>query len=131
MAQIESINDVLEKKFKKSLLCFMKLVDPDCKYSFDTPLIEAWNRLDLTEQRRLYLYLLYRKWQGHKFYNTPYNIITYCHPYPTNWNGMLYLETLMRSTTRMVKARFNGSYGIYTLDEAQVWNMTEIEPRNF
>ena len=120
MAQIESIDDVMEKKFKKSLLSFMKLVDPDRKFGFETPLIEVWNRLSITEQRKMYLYLLYKKWRGEKFYRTPYDIITNCHPYPTNWNGRQMLNTLMKSSTRMVCAKFDGSFVIYTLDEAQV-----------
>ena len=61
MAQIENLDDVLAKKFKKSLLSFMKLVDPDRKFGFETPLRDAWNRLSLTEQRKMYLYLLYKK----------------------------------------------------------------------
>ena len=56
---METLNDVLNKKINKSLLSFMKLVDPERQYNFDSPLIEAWNRLTLSEQRRLYLYLLY------------------------------------------------------------------------
>lgn len=130
MAQIESIDDVMEKKFKKSLLSFMKLVDPNRKFGFDRPLIESWNRLTLTEQRRLYLYLLYKKWRGEEFYNTPYDIITNCHPYPFNWNGCKMLERLFKDGTPMVGAFFDNAYGIYTRDEANVWNMSDITPRN-
>ena len=127
---MESLDNVLDKKLSKSLLIFMKLVDPERKYGFSTPLIEAWNRLSLVEQQKLYLYLLYRKWRGEGFYGTPFEIITNCHPYPTNWNGRLMLNSLMKSCTRMVCARFNGCYGIYTLDEAKVWEMEDIQPRN-
>ena len=128
MAQIENIDEVMEKKFKKSLLSFMKLVDPECKFGFDTPLIEAWNALSLTEQRRLYLYLLYRKWRGEKLYNTPYEIVKNCHPYPTNWNGRPMLERLIKDGTPMVRAFFDIGFGIYTQDEAKVWEMTQKEP---
>ena len=58
---MESLDDVMTKKMSKSLLCFMKLVDPEKKYGFDTPLIEAWNALSLEEQRKLYLVYLYNK----------------------------------------------------------------------
>ena len=58
---MESLDDVMTKKTSKSLLCFMKLVDPEKKYGFDTPLIEAWNALSLEEQRKLYLVYLYNK----------------------------------------------------------------------
>ena len=127
--EIESLSDVLDKKFNKSLLAFMKLVDPKRKYGFETPLIDVWNRLTLTEQRRMYLYLLYRKWRGEGVYGTPYEIITNCHPYPTNWNGKPMLNRLVKET-KMVMAFYNGSYGVYTLDEAKVWEMTDIKPLN-
>ena len=127
--EIESLSDVLDKKFNKSLLAFMKLVDPKRKYGFETPLIDVWNRLTLTEQRRMYLYLLYRKWRGEGFYGTPYEIITNCHPYPTNWNGKPMLNRLVKET-KMVMAFYNGSYGIYTYDEANVWEMTNLRPIN-
>ena len=50
----------------------------------------------LTDQRRLYLYLLYRKWRGEGFYGTPYEIVNNCHPYPTNWNGKALINRLMK-----------------------------------
>jgi len=131
MAQIENIDDVLNKKMRKTLLHFMKLVDPKCQFSFTNHLIEAWNRLSLTEQRRLYLYLLYKKWRGDTFYGTPYDIVTNCHPYPTNWNEHPMAESLLKSQTRMVIAHFGTGYGTYTLDEAKVWNMTDIQPLNY
>jgi hypothetical protein len=127
---METIDDVIQKKMSKSLLIYIKLVDPDRKYGFDTPLIEAWNALTLVEQRRLYLYLLYRKWRGEGFYGTPYEIVKNCHPCPTNWNGRPLINRLMKETP-MVRAKHNGEYGIYTRDEAFVWQMTEIIPLNY
>ena len=125
---METIDDVIQKKMSKSLLVLMKLVE--CNYSFDTPLIEAWNKLTLTEQRKLYLYCLYRKWRGDGFYGTPYELIKNCHPYPTNWNGKQMINRLMKEG-KMVSAKFDGAYGIYTLVEANIWQMTDITPLNF
>ena len=127
---MESLNDVIDKKMSKSLLCLLKLIDPNCKFGFDKNLIEAWNRLTLVEQRRLYLYLLYRKWRGEGFYGSPYEIVSNCHPYPTNWNGKPLINRLMKEN-KMVGAKYQGDFGIYTLDEAKVWEMTDIEPFNF
>ena len=127
---MEAIDDVIAKRFSKSLVYLMRVIDPERKYSINQTLGETWDKLSLTEQRKLYLYLLYRKWRGEGFYGTPFEIITNCHPYPTNWNGRLMLNSLMKSCTRMVCARFNGCYGIYTLDEAKVWEMEDIQPRN-
>ena len=127
---MESLNDVIDKKMSKSLLCLLKLIDPNCKFGLDKNLIEAWNRLPLTDQRRLYLYLLYRKWRGEGFYGTPYEIVNNCHPYPTNWNGKALINRLMKEN-RMVSAKHDGIYGIFTLDEAKVWEMSEIQALNF
>ena len=126
---METLDDVIQKKMSKSLLSFMILVDPEKKFGFDKPLIEAWNALTLEDQRKMYLYLLYRKWRGEGFYGTPYDIITNCHPYPTNWNGRSLINRLIKET-KMVRAYYNGSYGIYTLDEARVWQMTDVKPLN-
>jgi len=127
---METIDDVLQKKLSKSLLSFMKIIDPERKFGFNTPLIEAWNRLNLTDQRRLYLYCLYRKWRGESFYGTPRDIIVNCHPYPSNWDGRKLLDVLLKEG-KIVCAKFNGSYGLYTWDEARVWQMTDIQPRNY
>ena len=126
---METLDDVIQKKMSKSLLSFKKLVDPEKKHGFDTPLIEAWNALTLQEQRRLYLYCLYRKWRGEGFYNTPFDIITNCHPYPYNWNGKPMINRLIKET-KMVSAKFDGTFGTYTRDEANVWEMTDVEPLN-
>jgi hypothetical protein len=127
---METISDVIAKTEHKSLYAFMGVIDPDHKIAWSKYLIETWNRLTLTEQRRLYLYCLYRKWRGEGFFNTPQEIILLCHPYPTNWNGRQMLNRLMKET-KMVRAKYDGNYGIFTLDEARVWQMTDIKPLNF
>ena len=129
MAQ-ETLDDVLKKKAGKSLLHFMKLVDPEMKYGFNTPLIEAWNQLSLTEQRKLYLYLLYRKWRGMDIFGEPYYIIYNCHPVPFNWNGQNGINRMMKESS-MVIAKYQGAFGTYTLDEATLYQMTDVKPLNF
>ena len=123
---IETIDDVLDKK--GSIKHLWKIIDPENHYSYNTCL-EEWYRMDLISQRRLYLYLLYRKWRGEGFYGTPYEIVKNCHPYPTNWNGRPLINRLMKETP-MVRAKYDGSYGIYTRDEARVWSMTDIKALN-
>ena len=128
---METLNDVIEKRFSDSLVAFLKLVDPERKFSINLELGKAWNALTLTEQRKLYLYLLYRKWRGMDIFGEPYFIIKNCHPVPFNWNGQSYVNTLVKSTTRLVIAKYNGSYGTYTLDEAKLYEMTDLKPLNF
>ncbi len=127
---LENITDAIDKRFGDSLTHFLKLVDPERRYKADLNLSKAWSSLSLTDQRRLYLYLLYRKWRGEGFYGTPYEIVNNCHPHPTNWNGRPMINRLMRES-KMVRAKFQGDFGIYTLDEARVWHMTDVEPFNF
>ena len=123
---MDTLDNVIVKIFCKSLVHLMKVIDPERKYEINNALAEKWDALTLSDQRKLYLYLLYRKWRGEGFYGTPYDIVTNCHPYPTNWNGKSMLNRLMKENT-MVRAFYNGSYGIYTLDEAKTWEMTDIK----
>ena len=127
---MESIDDVVQKKMSKSLYKFKGLVDPENKFGFDTPLIEAWNALSLNDQRKLYLYILYRKWRGIDIYGEPYYIIKNCHPVPFNWNGHNGVNTLVKEN-KVVIAKYNGSYGTYTRDEATLYEMTDVKSLNF
>ena len=125
MEKAETIDDVLSKK--GSIAYVWKIIDPENKYAYNTA-IKEWYRLSLLQQRRLYLYCLYRKWRGEGFYGTPYDIISNCHPYPTNWDGRLLVDKLLKEG-KIVSAKFNGSYGLYTRDEARVWQMENVQPR--
>lgn len=120
---METISDVIAKKEHKSLYAFMGVIDPEHKIAWSRYLVETWNRLSLTDQRKLYLYCLYRKWRGEEFFNTPQEIILLCHPYPTNWNGKPLINRLIKEN-KLVIAKYNGSYGIYTSDEANLYEMT-------
>lgn len=128
MAQ-ENLTEVINKRFSVSLVTFKKLVDPERKYEIDLEMSKAWSRLSLAEQRKLYLYLLYRKWRGLDIYGEPYSIIMNCHPVPFNWNGSTMLDALIKEN-RVCRARYNGSYGSYTWDEARLYEMTDIQKYN-
>ena len=125
MAQVETIGDVFDKK--GSIVHIWRLIDPENHYSYSTA-IKEWYRLSLVEQRKLYLYLLYRKWRGIPVYGTPYDIITGCHPAPFNWDGRLLIDKLLKEG-KIVSAKYKGSYGLYTRDEARVWQMEDVHPR--
>ncbi len=125
MALTENIDEVLARS--RSLYAFIGLCDPEHKTRYDNVLVETWNRLSLTEQRKLYLYLLYRKWRGLDIYGEPYFVIKNCHPVPFNWNGQSGIDELIKSN-RVVIARYKGSYGTYTYDEARLYEMTDIQP---
>ena len=120
---MESLSAVIDKKMNKSLLKFMKLIDPQCQYRFTPELIAAWNRLEYVEQQKLYLYFLYRKWRNIAPYGTPLDIISYCHPAPFNWNQHPLGKSLIAERKAII-ANYNGSYGTYTRDEAKLYQMT-------
>lgn len=126
---METIDDVIAKRFGQSLIPFMKLVDPMRQFTIDQKLGEAWDALSLIDQRKLYLYLLYRKWRGIDIFGEPYFIIKNCHPVPFNWNGHQGVSDLIK-TNRAVIAKYQGSFGTYTWDEARVYQMTDIRKLN-
>ena len=121
MAQ-ENITDAIDKRFGKSLVAFKKLVDPERKYEIDLETGKAWNRLSLDDQRKLYLYLLYRKWRGLDIYGEPYCIIMNCHPVPYDWNGSQRCAELIAERKVQI-AKHNGSYGWYTKDEIRLYGL--------
>ena len=123
---MESLDDAISKRENKSLLAFIKLVDPEKRYMFDNQLIKAWNQLTLNDQRKLYLYLLYRKWRGLDIFGEPYFIIMNCHPVPFNWNGTAMCGTLIKEKKVLI-AKHQGSYGYYTKDEINLYEL-EIKP---
>ena len=121
MAQ-ENITDAIDKRFGKSLVAFKKLIDPERKYEIDLETSKAWSRLSLDEQRKLYLYLLYRKWRGLDIYGEPYYIIMNCHPVPYDWNGSQRCAELIAERKVQI-AKHNGSYGWYTKDEIRLYGL--------
>ena len=121
MAQVETIGDVIDKK--GSIEYIWQLIDPENHYSYNTA-IKEWYRLSLVEQRRLYLYILYRKWRGIPVYGTPYDIISGCHPAPFDWNGLALGDALIKEKKAII-ANYKGHHGTYTRDEAKLYNMTD------
>ena len=93
---MESLGDVIEKRFSKSLVAFLKLCDPEHTFAIDERLGKTWDALPLVDQRKLYLYLLYRKWRGIDIYGEPYFVIMNCHPVPFNWNGQHGVNSLIK-----------------------------------
>ena len=119
---MESLDDAISKKMSKSLLALMKLIDPEKRFKLDDLLVKTWTRLSLNEQRKLYLYLLYRKWRGLDIFGEPYFIIMNCHPVPFNWNGTAMCETLIKEHKVLI-AKHQGSYGYYTKDEIALYEL--------
>ena len=127
---VENINDALAKS--QSWLHMRNLLDTAPKYEDRLPQAQRlWNALSLARQRQIFWYLREQKKAGKPIDPDPYIAIDSCRPYPTNWNGRSGINTMMKSDTRMVKAKFKAAYGIYTLFEAQLFEMEDITPLNY
>lgn len=126
---METLSDAVDKRFGKSLVKFLQLVDPEHSFRIDPLLGKTWDALSLNDQRKLYLYILYRKWRGLDVHGEPYYIIKNCHPVPFNWNGQPGINSLIKQN-KMVIAKYNGSFGSYTRDEATLYGMTDVKPLN-
>ena len=57
-------------------------------------------------------------------------VMDFPEPKPTNLNGKSIIHRLMQ-TTPLVSAQYQGEYGIYTLEEAQMHSMTIVRGLNF
>lgn len=88
-----------------------------------------WNTLTLATQRRIYYTLREQKRRGEYVKENPLFAIQDCHPKPTNWNGRDGINDLIKST-KMVIAKYQGSYGTYTAGEAKLFEMTDVKPLN-
>lgn len=106
------------------------LVPIDPKYADRVAATRSlWNSLTLQRQRQIYYILREQKRRGEKIDENPYFAVNNCQPHPTNWNGKQGLNDLIKST-KMVIAKYQGSYGTYTAGEAKLFEMTDIKPLN-
>ena len=89
-----------------------------------------WNTLTLARQRQIFYTLREQKRRGEPIKENPLFAIQDCNPRPTNWNGRQGINNLIK-TEKMVIAKYQASYGTYTLTEAKLFEMTDIKPLNF
>ena len=62
--------------------------------------------------------------------NHPYYAIKDCVPMPFNWNGTEHIKSMM-ANFKMVSAKYYNRYGIYTVQAAQAFQLTDIKPLNY
>lgn len=125
---LESIDTVLAKK--DSFSHMWRLMNPDPRFRDQyVPCMQIWNKWPHRAQQRMYWYIRKMLRRGERIYDNPlYNLI-YITPHPENCNGRRDLDEILKNN-RMVSAFYNGSYGIYTLCEATIFEMTHITPFN-
>ena len=125
----EPLEHVLKKR--DSFAIWWEMMAPDEKKFGDlyTICMRRWNNLSYREQQRMYWYMNEKKNRGETLYENPLFALTYTKPHPYNWNGKEGIQTMMK-TKKMVCAFYDGHFGIYTLCESTIFEMTHITPLN-
>ena len=116
-----------------SFTCMWELLNPSVQYNDRRDACRAfWNSITLFRKRQIYWYLREQKRRGEPIKENPLFALRDCDPQPTNWNGRQGINDMMK-TEKMVSAYYpeSGKYGIYTLQEAELFEMKEIKPLNF
>ena len=94
------------------------------------PFMREWNRRGLQQQRQFYWFVREKLKRGEVIHDNPLYALTYIHPHPYNWNGKYGMNNLLKQGIKMVSARYDDCYGIYTAFEAQLFEMKDIKPLN-
>ena len=97
----------------------------NCKESF----LAYWRTLTLAKQHQIYYTLREQKKRGEPIKENPLFAIQDCTPVPTNWNGRPGVNNMIKNT-KMVSAKYGEKYGVYTRDEAVIFEMKDVKPLN-
>ena len=71
-----------------------------------------------------------QKLRGVAIKDHPYYAIKDCVPMPFNWNGTEHIKSMM-ANFKMVSAKYYNRYGIYTVQAAEAFQLTDVKPLNF
>lgn len=122
---MEPIAHVIAKR--DSFKHLWKLLAPKTEYAdLYVPCMRRWNGFSYRRQQQIYWYLREKKRKGEKLYENPLHAINYCYPKPYDWNGKFGLDEMLKKH-KMVRAYYNGEYGIYEQKVAEIFEMTHVE----
>ena len=125
---VESLDSALAKR--DSFAHMWDLLAPKDEYrDLYYPCLRVWNKLSHRAQQRMYWFIREKKRRGEKIYNNPLYALTYITPHPYDCNGRTDLDDILKKC-KMVSAYHNGKFGIYTLTEATIFEMTHVSPLN-
>ena len=126
---MESLSQVIEKKDTFQIM--WNRLNPRAEFKDrERAARNYWNALTIERQRQIYYDIDCRLKRGEKINPNPLFAIQDSSPTPTNYNGSLGINDMMK-TEKMVSARYYEKYGIYTLKEAKIFEMEDIKPLNF
>ena len=129
---METLDDTLSKR--DSFRYVWALLNPQGEYG-SRAIWEScrkyWNSLSLQRQRLIYYTLRKQLCRGEELKENPRFCIEDCVPVPENWNGRAGVNEMLKKC-KMVSARWpeGGKYGVYTLQEAQLFEMKDIKALN-
>ena len=125
---VESLDSALAKR--DSFAYMWELLAPKDEYrDLSYPCMRLWNKLSHRAQQRMYWFIRDKKRRGERVYNNPLYALMYITPHPYDCNGRTDLDDILKKC-KMVSAYHNGKFGIYTLTEATIFEMTHIKPLN-
>jgi hypothetical protein len=126
--QFETLDEVLQRR--GSFYHWWTLLNPADEYrALWSDCMRYWNALDLDRQRKLYYFVRKKKRTRQPIDPNPLEVTMKTRPYPENLNGNPQINWYMKNC-KLVKAWYLCAYGIYLRQEAELWNMTRIEPLN-
>ena len=128
---MESVSDIIKKR--KGWTVILELLTPYIdanNVNMVKPAQELWFNFSLQRERQIYVTLWEQKLRGIAIKNHPYYAIKDCVPMPFNWNGTDHLDAMMK-IFKMVNARYYNRYGIYTIQAAEAFQLTDVKPLNF
>ena len=128
---MEALDDILKKR--RSWAVMLDLLKPYIapqNERMQRPAEEQWNAIPLQRQRQIWVTLWEQKLRGVAIKDHPYYAIKDCVPMPFNWNGTEHIKSMM-ANFKMVSAKYYNRYGIYTVQAAEAFQLTDVKPLNF
>ena len=127
---MEMLSDALARK--DSMQVIWSLLAPAPEYqNLYADFMRYWNKIERDRQLQIWYFLKRKKDTKQPLDPNPFEVLKSCKPYPINYNGDNRIDIVMKSSTKLVRAYHQGSFGIYELMDARLWHMTHIEPLNF
>ena len=127
--QTECLDAILKKR--ETFPYIWKLLNPETQFqTLYAQCKREWNKLTYREQQQLYVFLDNKKKRGEIMYQNPLHALVYTKPHPYDWNEKPGIDYMFKHY-KMDSAFYNGHYGVYTKQEADIYEMTHRSKMNY
>ena len=126
---METLSDALSRKDSMKVIWSLLNPAPEFREIYND-FMRYWNRIERKRQLQIWYFLKRKVDNKQPLDPNPLEVLKNCHPYPINYNGDSGCNKMIKSDHKMVKAYYNGRYGIYELMDARLWEMTRVELLN-